>query len=118
MGRYRHCKSNHNNKIIYFFLLGGAKVNIPSNNNEEDTPLHTAARFGVPELVALYLAHGASVDAVNSFQETPLMTAAFWTFDAKEQICSEDHHLVCRLLLDHNAGERLWISFIVHDFHW
>lgn len=83
----------------------GAEVNMPSQNNEEDTPLHTAARFGVPELVALYLAHGASVDAVNSLQETPLMTAVFWTFDTKEQIYSQDHHIVCRLLLDHQAGE-------------
>ncbi|XP_071357404.1 ankyrin repeat and SOCS box protein 4 [Trachinotus anak] len=88
-------------------ILKGAKINMPSHNNDEDTPLHTAARFGVPELVALYLAHGASVDAVNSFQETPLMTAAFWAFDTKEQIYSEDHHVVCRLLLDHRADPNL-----------
>ncbi|XP_029369325.1 ankyrin repeat and SOCS box protein 4 isoform X2 [Echeneis naucrates] len=88
-------------------ILKGADVNMPSNNNDEDTPLHTAARFAVPELVALYLAHGASVDAVNSFQETPLMTAAFWAFDSKEQIYSENHHLVCRLLLDHKADPNL-----------
>lgn len=85
----------------------GANVNLPSHNNSEDTLLHTAARFGVPELVALYLAHGASVNAVNSLQETPLMTAAFWGFDTKEQIYSQDHHIVCRLLLDHKAGEFL-----------
>lgn len=92
------------------FSHGGAKVNMPSHNNDEDTPLHKAARFGVPELVALYLAHGVSVDVVNSFQETPLMTAAFWAFDFKEQIYSEGHHFVCRLLLDHRAGEQFWIS--------
>ncbi|KAG7245048.1 hypothetical protein INR49_023614 [Caranx melampygus] len=39
-------------------ILKGAQVNMPSHNNDEDTPLHTAARFGVPELVALYLTHG------------------------------------------------------------
>lgn len=88
-------------------ILKGAKVNMPGHNNEEDTPLHTAARFGVPELVSLYLAHGAAVDAVNSLQETPLITAAFWSFDAKEQIYSPDHHLVCRLLLDHKADPNL-----------
>ncbi|XP_019945980.1 ankyrin repeat and SOCS box protein 4 [Paralichthys olivaceus] len=88
-------------------ILKGAKINIPSYNNDEVTPLHTAARFGVPELVALYLAHGASVNAINSFQETPLITAAFWAFDTKEQIYSEDHHLVCRLLLDHQADPNL-----------
>ncbi|XP_078123022.1 ankyrin repeat and SOCS box protein 4 [Sander vitreus] len=85
----------------------GAKVNMPSHNKEEDTPLHIAARFGIPELVALYLTHGASVNAVNSLQETPLMTACFWAFDSKEQTYSQDHHLVCRLLLDHHADPNL-----------
>lgn len=85
----------------------GAKVSMSSQNNNEDTPLHTAARFGIPELSALYLAHGASVNAVNSLQETPLMTAAFWAFDPKEQTYRQDHHLVCRILLDHKAGEFL-----------
>lgn len=80
-------------------------VNAPSQNSSEDTPLHTAARLGVPELAALYLARGASVDALNALQETPLMTAAFWAFDPKEQAYSQDHHVVCRLLLDHRAGE-------------
>ncbi|KAM9838862.1 ankyrin repeat and SOCS box protein 4 [Aulostomus maculatus] len=88
-------------------ILKGAKLDMASDNNEEDTPLHTAARFGVPELVALYLAHGASVDAVNSAQETPLMTAAFWAFDPKDQTYNQDHHLVCRLLLDHKADPNL-----------
>ncbi|TNN72166.1 Ankyrin repeat and SOCS box protein 4 [Liparis tanakae] len=88
-------------------ILKGANLDMPSNNNEEDTPLHTAARFGIPELVAIYLANGASVDAVNSLQETPLMTACFWAFDAKEQSYSQDHHLVCRLLLDHQANPNL-----------
>lgn len=78
-----------------------------SHNNDEVTPLHTAARFGIAELVALLLAHGASVNALNSLHETPLMTAAFWAFDSKEQLYSQDHHLVCRLLLDHQAGERV-----------
>uniref|UniRef100_A0A3Q3KJ68 SOCS box domain-containing protein n=2 Tax=Monopterus albus TaxID=43700 RepID=A0A3Q3KJ68_MONAL len=88
-------------------ILKGANVNMPSHSSDEETPLHTAARFGVPELVTLYLAHGASIDAVNSFHETPLMTAAFWAFDSKEQIYHEDHHLVCRLLLDHKADPNL-----------
>lgn len=91
--------------IIFFLSRKGLNVNAPSQNNSEDAPLHTAARFGIPELVGLYLAHGASVDALNSLQETPLMTAAFWAFDSKEQTYSQDHHVVCRLLLDHQAGE-------------
>ncbi|XP_040908648.1 ankyrin repeat and SOCS box protein 4 [Toxotes jaculatrix] len=102
-----YCITRESTDCAKQLILKGAKVNIPSHNNDEDTPLHTAARFGVPELTALYLAHGAPVDAVNSLKETPLMTAAFWAFDPKEQIYSEDHHFVCRLLLDHQADPNL-----------
>ncbi|KAI3358493.1 hypothetical protein L3Q82_014910, partial [Scortum barcoo] len=102
-----YCVTRESADCAKQLILKGADINMPSHNNEEDTPLHTAARFGVPELVALYLAHGATVDAVNSLQETPLMTAAFWAFDTKEQIYSQDHHIVCRLLLDHHADPNL-----------
>lgn len=79
---------------------------MPSDENQ-DTPLHTAARFGVPELVAFYTVHGADVNAVNTHMETPLITAAFWAMDMREHMYSEDHHLVCRILLDHNANLHL-----------
>lgn len=102
---------------MLLFPHGGAKVNMPSHNKEEDTPLHIAARFGIPELVALYLTHGASVNAVNSLQDTPLMTACFWAFDSKEQTYSQDHHLVCRLLLDHHAGVFLDFSIVIVVYH-
>ncbi|XP_028317118.1 ankyrin repeat and SOCS box protein 4 [Gouania willdenowi] len=87
-------------------ILKGAKVNTASHDTE-DTPLHTAARFGVPELVNLFLAHGASVNAVNALHETPIMTATFWAFNSRDQLYSTDHHLVCRLLLDHGAEPNL-----------
>ncbi|XP_062342702.1 ankyrin repeat and SOCS box protein 4 [Osmerus eperlanus] len=88
-------------------ILKGGKVNMPSQNSDEDTPLHTAARFGIPELAALYLSHGAHVDALNSRLETPLITAAFWALDARLQTYSQEHHLVARILLDHNADPNL-----------
>uniref|UniRef100_UPI0037E93CCC ankyrin repeat and SOCS box protein 4-like n=1 Tax=Semicossyphus pulcher TaxID=241346 RepID=UPI0037E93CCC len=102
-----HCISRESVDCAKQLILKGANVNMVSKSKQEETPLHTAARFGIPELVALYLAHGASVDALNALQETPLMTAAFWAFDTKEQIYKEDHHLVCRLLLDHKADPNL-----------
>uniref|UniRef100_A0A672HSE1 Ankyrin repeat and SOCS box containing 4 n=1 Tax=Salarias fasciatus TaxID=181472 RepID=A0A672HSE1_SALFA len=102
-----YCITSESVECAKQLILKGAKVNMASHNNDEVTPLHTAARFGVPELAALFLAHGASVDAVNALQETPLMTAAYWAFDAKEQLYSENHHLVCRLLLDHLADPNL-----------
>ncbi|KAF7221670.1 transcript variant X1 [Nothobranchius furzeri] len=104
-GINKDSNKNTENSHIYKkkILCEGARVNKASHNKEEDTPLHAAARFGIPELVALFLAHGASVDALNAYQETPLMTAVFWAFDSKQQIYSQDHHLVCRILLDHRA---------------
>ncbi|XP_051247204.1 ankyrin repeat and SOCS box protein 4 [Dicentrarchus labrax] len=102
-----YCITRESVECAQQLIVKGAKVNMPSQSHDEETPLHTVARFGVPELLALYLNHGASVDAVNFLQETPLMTAAFWAFDPKEQIYSQDHHLVCRLLLDHHADPNL-----------
>uniref|UniRef100_A0A8C5T242 Ankyrin repeat and SOCS box protein 4 n=1 Tax=Malurus cyaneus samueli TaxID=2593467 RepID=A0A8C5T242_9PASS len=68
--------------------LAGANVNIRTNNKDEETPLHVAARLGVPELVAFYVEQGAHVDALNAYMETPLAC---------------DHHLICRMLLDYKA---------------
>ncbi|XP_077447436.1 LOW QUALITY PROTEIN: ankyrin repeat and SOCS box protein 4 [Stigmatopora argus] len=102
-----YCTGKESVDCAKLLILEGANVSLPSHNNEEDTPLHTAARYGIPELVALYLAHGASVDLVNAFRETPLLTAALWAFDAKNQTYSQDHHLVCRILLDHKADVNL-----------
>ncbi|MBN3325067.1 ASB4 protein, partial [Atractosteus spatula] len=88
-------------------ILKGANLDRHSDNVDEDTPLHTAARFGIPELTALYIAHGAQVDSVNAHMETPLITAAFWALNYKEQEYSSDHHLVCRMLLDYKANVNL-----------
>ncbi|XP_047239493.1 ankyrin repeat and SOCS box protein 4 isoform X3 [Girardinichthys multiradiatus] len=102
-----YCITRESVECAKQLILKGATVNTAGHNYEEDTPLHTAARFGVPELVPLFLAHGASVNALNALRETPLMTAAFWSFDSKEQVYSQDHHFVCRLLLDHKADPNL-----------
>ncbi|XP_005299909.1 ankyrin repeat and SOCS box protein 4 [Chrysemys picta bellii] len=81
----------------------GANVNITTNNQDEETPLHTAVRFGIPELVAFYVDQGANVDAVNAHMETPLACAAYWALRFKEQVYSMEHHLICRMLLDYKA---------------
>ncbi|XP_072530946.1 ankyrin repeat and SOCS box protein 4 [Salminus brasiliensis] len=102
-----YCITHESVDCAKHLILKGADVNMASNNNDEDTPLHTAARFGISELVALYAVHSADVDAVNSRMETPLITAAFWAMDSREQTYSEDHHLVCRMLLDYGANPNL-----------
>ncbi|CAB1320534.1 unnamed protein product, partial [Coregonus sp. 'balchen'] len=103
-----YCITKESVECAKQLILNGGDVNKPSQSKDEDTPLHTAARLGIPELVALYISHGAQVDAVNSLQETPLITAAFWALDIREQTYSEDHHLVCRMLLDHGADPNLY----------
>ncbi|XP_061053755.1 ankyrin repeat and SOCS box protein 4 isoform X1 [Eubalaena glacialis] len=81
----------------------GANVNMKTNNQDEETPLHTAAHFGLPELVAFYVEHGALVDSVNAHMETPLAVATYWALRFKEQEYSREHHLICRMLLDYEA---------------
>eukprot|EP00062_Callorhinchus_milii_P006613 gi/632947319/ref/XP_007888989.1/ PREDICTED: ankyrin repeat and SOCS box protein 4 isoform X2 [Callorhinchus milii] len=84
-------------------VWNGAKVNLHSKDDFEATPLHVAARFGIPELVELYIKQGAAVDSLNIYLETPLITAIYWALNMKDQVYSTDHHLVCRMLLDHGA---------------
>ncbi|KAH0501362.1 Ankyrin repeat and SOCS box protein 4 [Microtus ochrogaster] len=74
-----------------------------TNNQDEETPLHTAAHFGLSELVAFYVENGAIVDSLNAHMETPLAIATYWALRFKEQEYSREHHLICRMLLDNNA---------------
>ncbi|KAF4100401.1 ankyrin repeat and SOCS box protein 4 isoform X2 [Onychostoma macrolepis] len=98
-----YCITQESLDCAKHLILKGANINMPSEENQ-DTPLHTATRYGIPELVDYYIAHGADINAVNGYMETPLITAAFWTMDIRERTYSPDHHLVCRILLDHNAN--------------
>ncbi|XP_054847584.1 ankyrin repeat and SOCS box protein 4 isoform X2 [Eublepharis macularius] len=81
----------------------GADVNIKTNNQDEETPLHTVARHGIPEMVAFYVENGAVVDSTNAHRESPLAYATYWALNVKEQTYSSDHHLICRMLLDYKA---------------
>ncbi|KAJ1101292.1 hypothetical protein NDU88_006364 [Pleurodeles waltl] len=98
------CKTEESIPCAKQLVWRGANVNIRSNNEMEETPLHTAARAGIPELVAFYISHGADVDSLNAEMETPLATAAYWTLEMKEQLYSSNHQLICRMLLDCNAN--------------
>ncbi|XP_069769774.1 ankyrin repeat and SOCS box protein 4 isoform X2 [Narcine bancroftii] len=98
------CHTKESISCAKLLIWNGAKVNLQTDNDYKETPLHTAARFGVPELVALYVDHGAHVDSVNIYSETPLITAICWALEMKEQVYSTDHHLVCRTLIDYGAS--------------
>ncbi|XP_067907405.1 ankyrin repeat and SOCS box protein 4 [Heterodontus francisci] len=98
------CRTKESISCAKLLIWNGANLSLQANNDYKDTPLHTAARFGVPELVALYVDHGADVDSVNVYLETPLNTAIYWALNMKEQQYSTDHHLICRMLIDYGAS--------------
>ncbi|XP_018416261.1 PREDICTED: ankyrin repeat and SOCS box protein 4 [Nanorana parkeri] len=102
-----YCKTRESVRCAKELVWAGANVNLESNNHTEETPLHTVARVGIPELVAFYVNHGAMVDSPNSNLETPLATAAYWALNIKEQKYSDKHHLICRMLLDYDADVKI-----------
>ena len=63
---------------------------------EQQTPLHIAARLGSVDNVLLLLQHGASPDALTKDQYTPLHIAA-----------KEGHEEVASVLLDYGASQNL-----------
>lgn len=60
---------------------------------EDQTPLHIAARLGNVDIVSLLLQHGAAVDATTKDMYTALHIAA-----------KEDQEEVASSLLDHGAA--------------
>ncbi|KAG8139006.1 hypothetical protein E2320_001792, partial [Naja naja] len=98
-----YCTTKFSMPCAQQLIWKGADVNIRSNNQDEETPLHTVARCGIPEMVAFYVEQGAVVDDANAHRETPLSCAVYWALNGKEQIYSTDHHLICRMLLDYKA---------------
>lgn len=71
---------------------------------EQQTPLHIAARLGNVDNVTLLLQHGASPDAVTKDLYTPLHIAA-----------KEGHEEVASVLLEHGASHGLTTK--VHSYH-
>ncbi|KAM3929715.1 ankyrin repeat and SOCS box protein 4 [Leptodactylus fuscus] len=98
-----YCKTKQSVRCAKELVWSGAYVNLQSIDHIHETPLHTAARLGIPELVDFYVKNGAVVDSLNATMETPLATAAYWALNIKEQKYSTKHHLICRMLLDYNA---------------
>ena len=72
---------------------------------EQQTPLHIAARLGNVDNVVLLLQHGASPNAVTKDQYTPLHIAA-----------KEGHEEVASVLLEHDANlnltTKVWVIIL------
>jgi hypothetical protein len=58
------------NSTFQWLVAARADVNATDLNGQ--TPLHTAAAYGLETLVELYLLHGANPNALNKQQKTPL----------------------------------------------
>lgn len=77
----------------------GAAINGRSLD-ENDTPLHVAARHGLPAHVELYLRHGAALEHQNEEGNTPLNAACS---QPQELAVLERYSQVCRLLVEAGA---------------
>ncbi|KAG9271312.1 ankyrin repeat and SOCS box protein 18 isoform X1 [Astyanax mexicanus] len=84
----------------------GAKVHLPSEE-EEETPLHVAARHGLPHHAQLYLRYGAHINHTSSSGETPLGLACSEAQDKLEEDQDEPHLQLCHLLLAYGANVNL-----------
>ncbi|KAI0277794.1 ankyrin repeat-containing domain protein [Russula aff. rugulosa BPL654] len=73
-------------------LLLQHKADICAHDDEDWTPLYTAANFGHVYVARLLLEHGADVNAPDNHRNTPLLIAV-----------KERHLEVARLLVEHGA---------------
>ncbi|KAG7335524.1 hypothetical protein KOW79_000217 [Hemibagrus wyckioides] len=83
-----------------YVLEYGAAINGRSLE-ENDTPLHVAARHGLLGHVDLYLRHGAAVDWQNDEGQTPLNTACS---HPHEHTALERYAQVCQRLVEAGAN--------------
>ncbi|XP_048367202.1 ankyrin repeat and SOCS box protein 10 isoform X1 [Sphaerodactylus townsendi] len=89
------CQSPESLQCARLLLCHGATVNSPTEE-EEDTPLHRAARLGLVEHVRLLLSYGASLEARNGEGQSPLNAACAQSHPAQAM---EDYFKVCQQLV-------------------
>ncbi|XP_054847847.1 ankyrin repeat and SOCS box protein 10 [Eublepharis macularius] len=93
------CQSAGSFACAQLLLRHAASVNSISEE-EEDTPLHMAARLGLVEHVRLYLSYGASLEARNTEGQTPLNAACAQSHPPHAM---EDYYQVCQQLVNVGA---------------
>ncbi|GCB86129.1 hypothetical protein scyTo_0026806, partial [Scyliorhinus torazame] len=82
-------------------LLGfGSHVNSRTEDND-DSALHIAARFGLEEHVTLYLEHGASINRMNDCGQMPLHCVCAQSHGKED---AERYYRVCKRLIDHGGS--------------
>ncbi|TKS79729.1 Ankyrin repeat and SOCS box protein 10 [Collichthys lucidus] len=98
------CTSPESFECAKYLLQYGAAINGRSIE-EEDTPLHVAARNGLPDHTELYLRYGAAVDKKNYEGVTPLNAACSQRQEAEEL---QRYFKVCQILT--GAGADIHIT--------
>uniref|UniRef100_A0A8C2AH55 Ankyrin repeat and SOCS box containing 18 n=1 Tax=Cyprinus carpio TaxID=7962 RepID=A0A8C2AH55_CYPCA len=100
------CRTPQSLSCAKALLRYGAKVNL-SSEEEDESPLHVAARYGLPHHAQLYLQFGACVNHSSSSGETPL--GAVCGVPQEKTVDSQDEGYleICRLLLAYGANINL-----------
>ncbi|XP_026169663.1 ankyrin repeat and SOCS box protein 10 isoform X1 [Mastacembelus armatus] len=96
------CTSPESLECAKYLLQYGAAIN-GRTLDEDDTPLHVAARNGLPDHIALYLRYGAAVDKQNNEGLTPLNAACSQPQEVQDLQC---YFKVCQMLLGAGADVR------------
>ncbi|XP_036072351.1 ankyrin repeat and SOCS box protein 10 [Oryzias melastigma] len=94
------CTAPESLECAKHLLQYGATINGHSLE-ENDTPLHVAARHGLPDLVDLYLSYGAALDDRNDEGFTPMNSACSQPQEPQDL---ERYFTVCQKLLEAGAS--------------
>ncbi|XP_005721529.1 ankyrin repeat and SOCS box protein 10 isoform X1 [Pundamilia nyererei] len=95
------CTSPESLECAKYLLQYGAAIN-GCTVDEYDTPLHVAARNGLPDHTELYLRHGAAVDKQNYEGLTSINSACSQPQEAQDL---RNYFKVCQILI--NAGANI-----------
>ncbi|XP_069013646.1 ankyrin repeat and SOCS box protein 10 isoform X1 [Embiotoca jacksoni] len=93
------CTSPESLECAKYLIQYGAAIN-GCSLDEVDTPLHVAAKNGLPDHVELYLRYGAAVDRQNDEGLTPLNAACSQPQEVQDL---ERYFKVCQMLLEAGA---------------
>uniref|UniRef100_A0A8C4UXK4 Ankyrin repeat and SOCS box containing 10 n=1 Tax=Falco tinnunculus TaxID=100819 RepID=A0A8C4UXK4_FALTI len=94
------CKSPDSIECVQQLLQHGASVN-SRTEEEDDTVLHVAARYGLTDHVRLLLRHGAELEAENEEGQTPLNSACAQPHQPQDM---DRYYQVCQLLVESGAN--------------
>ncbi|XP_052461965.1 ankyrin repeat and SOCS box protein 18-like isoform X2 [Carassius gibelio] len=100
------CRTPQSLRCAKTLVRYGATVNL-SSEEEDETPLHVAARHGLPHHAQLYLRFGACVNHSSSTGETPLGVVCGVAQEKTVDSQDEQYLEICRLLLVYGANINL-----------